>query len=230
MYRELVLKKLNNNMFMKTTTIALILALTTVGVYAQDPNIGIALGPPSLGIKIKNNFPAYTGNFARAFTLSNENGTVDFFGLGTFGSAVNGVATLGYGYLGTNSNKPLMAFLPNGNVGIGTTAPNAKLTVAGNIYAREVKVAVDAGADFVFEDSYINLTLKETEQFIKINKHLPGIPPADKMIKDGLNLSEMNIKLLQKIEELTLHLIEQDKRLQKQEAEIESLKKRKLNN
>lgn len=224
MYWELVLKKLNNNMFKKRRAIVFFLALATSGVYAQDANIGIALGPPSLGIKIKNNFPAYAGNFARAFTLSNENGTVDFFGLGTFGSVVNGVTTLGYGYLGTNSNKPLMAFLPNGNVGIGTTAPDAKLTVAGNIYAREVKVAVSAGADFVFEDSYRNLTLKETEQFIRINKHLPGILPADKMITDGLDLSEMNIKLLQKIEELTLHLIEQDKRLQKQEAEIESLK------
>lgn len=209
----------------KKTTIALVLALVASAAYAQDPNIGISLAAPSYGVKIRTNFPAYTGNFGRAFMLSNQSGTVDFFGIGAFGSAVDGVSSLKYGYLGGNANIPMMAFLPNGNVGIGTITPDAKLTVAGNIYAREVKVAVTAGADFVFDDDYKSLTLKETEQFIKINKHLPGILPADKMIKDGLDLSEMNIKLLQKIEELTLHLIEQDKRLQKQEAEIESLKK-----
>lgn len=113
----------------------------------------------------------------------------------------------------------------NGNVGIGTTNATSRLTVAGNITAREVKVTVDAGADFVFEDNYKLPSLDSIDKFIKKNKHLPEVASAEKMQKDGINLSEMNIKLLQKIEELTLYMIEQEKRNNKQSEEIEILKK-----
>ena len=101
----------------------------------------------------------------------------------------------------------------NGNVGIGTTNPTSKLTVAGNINSREVKVTVDAGADFVFEKNYDLPSLDAVDKFIKENKHLPEIASADEMKKDGINLSEMNIKLLQKIEEMTLYMIEQNKKI-----------------
>ena len=104
------------------------------------------------------------------------------------------------------------------NVGIGTTNPTSKLTVAGNITSREVKVTVDAGADFVFEKDYDLPSLESVDKFIKENKHLPEIASAEEMKKDGINLSEMNIKLLQKIEEMTLYMIEMKK-------EIELLKK-----
>lgn len=112
----------------------------------------------------------------------------------------------------------------NGNVGIGTTNPTSKLTVAGNINSREVKVTVDAGADFVFENSYNLPSLSLVEKYIQENKHLPEIASADEMKKDGINLSEMNIKLLQKIEELTLYSIQQNKKIESQNKEIESLK------
>ncbi|WP_091134160.1 tail fiber protein [Flavobacterium anhuiense] len=106
----------------------------------------------------------------------------------------------------------------NGNIGIGTINPTSKLTVAGNITSREVKVTVDAGADFVFEKDYDLPSLESVDKFIKENKHLPEIASAEEMKKDGINLSEMNIKLLQKIEEMTLYMIEMKK-------EIELLKK-----
>jgi len=113
------------------------------------------------------------------------------------------------GNLSVNYNLSLN---PNGgNVGIGTTTPSSKLTVAGNIASREVKVAVDAGADFVFEKDYNLPSLDSVDKFIKENKHLPEISSAKEMQKDGINLSEMNIKLLQKIEELTLYVIEMKK-------------------
>lgn len=112
----------------------------------------------------------------------------------------------------------------NGNVGIGTTNPTSKLTVAGNINSREVKVTVDAGADFVFENGYNLPSLESVDKFIKQNKHLPEIASASEMQKDGINLSEMNIKLLQKIEELTLYSIDQNKKIEAQAKEIESLK------
>ena len=114
---------------------------------------------------------------------------------------------------------------PNGgNVGIGTANPTSKLTVAGNINAREVKVTVDAGADFVFENNYNLPSLESVDQFIKENKHLPEIASAEEMKKDGINLSEMNIKLLQKIEEMTLYMIEMQKEITKQKEEIKLLK------
>ncbi|NII83315.1 hypothetical protein [Pedobacter sp. SG908] len=98
-----------------------------------------------------------------------------------------------------------------GNVGIGTTNPQDKLTVAGTIGAREIKVSATAGADFVFEPAYKLPELAELEKFVKTNKHLPEIPTAKQMVENGVNLGELNIKLLQKVEELTLHLIEKDK-------------------
>jgi hypothetical protein len=114
-------------------------------------------------------------------------------------------------------------YIQNGNVGIGTTNPTSKLTVAGNIASREVKVTVDAGADFVFEKDYDLPSLDSVDKFIKENKHLPEIASATEMQKDGINLSEMNIKLLQKIEELTLYSIEQNKKIENLEKKIETI-------
>ncbi|MEN2398444.1 hypothetical protein GKZ90_0001530 [Flavobacterium sp. MC2016-06] len=117
----------------------------------------------------------------------------------------------------------------NGNVGIGTINPTSKLTVAGNINSREVKVSVDAGADFVFDSNYKLPSLQSIDKYIKENRHLPEIASAEKMQKEGINLSEMNIKLLQKIEELTIYVIEQNTKineLQEQNRKVIDLEKR----
>ncbi|MBS7256725.1 hypothetical protein [Flavobacterium branchiicola] len=122
-----------------------------------------------------------------------------------------------------NGTSLAIKAIQNGNVGIGTANPTSKLTVAGNIASREVKVSVDAGADFVFDKDYNLPSLESVDKFIKENKHLPEIASANEMKKDGMNLSEMNIKLLQKIEELTLYMIEQKKNSNTQENKIEKL-------
>lgn len=115
----------------------------------------------------------------------------------------------------------------SGNVGLGTMNPTSMLTVAGNINSREVKVTVDAGADFVFENNYNLPSLDAVDKYIKENKHLSEIASADKMKKEGINLSEMNIKLLQKIEELTLYMIEMKKENQEMKEDILKLKQNK---
>jgi hypothetical protein len=107
----------------------------------------------------------------------------------------------------------------DGNVGIGTTNPNQKLTVNGTIYGKEVKVDLNVpGPDYVFEENYDLPSLTETEAYIKAHKHLPEVPSAKEMEANGINLSEMNMLLLRKIEELTLHLIEQKKLVEKFQA------------
>lgn len=96
----------------------------------------------------------------------------------------------------------------NGNYGIGTSNASEKLTINGSVKAKEIIVQENVGADFVFEKSYDLPKLFEVEDYIKSKQHLPGIPSAEKMKRDGVKIGELQMKLLQKIEELTLYVIE----------------------
>lgn len=159
-----------------------------------------------------------TSGIAFAVTKGDEG-----FGLYT------GIASLGYSWLQAGRTNTATAYnlilqSAGGNVGIGTTDPGSyKLNVWGKIRAHEVVVNT-TGADFVFNSNYRLPTLSEVESFIKENNHLPDIAPAAEMKENGMCVSEMQTKLLQKLEEMTLYIIEQNKTNELQSSEIESLK------
>jgi hypothetical protein len=124
---------------------------------------------------------------------------------------------------GTGSTTYLT--IKGGNVGIGSLNPNQKLTVNGTIYGKEVKVDLSVpGPDYVFEKNYQLPTLEEIKAYIDQNKHLPEVPSAAEMERNGVRLGEMNMLLLKKVEELTLYVIEQNKELNSMKKEIQELK------
>jgi hypothetical protein len=108
----------------------------------------------------------------------------------------------------TNANQFFLA--TDGNVGIGTASPSHKLAVNGNIRAK--KIIVETGwSDYVFDETYRLPSLSHIEAFIKKNKHLPDIPSAKEVEKNGVSVGENQALLLKKIEELTLYVIQLDK-------------------
>ena len=111
-----------------------------------------------------------------------------------------------------------------GNVGVGTTSPDSKLTVKGNIHAEEVKVDLNVPApDYVFKKEYKLKSLEEVQKHIEENGHLPNIPSAQEIQANGIKLGEMDMKLLEKIEELTLYILEQNNKINKILIEKDSL-------
>ncbi len=135
------------------------------------------------------------------------------------GSGTDGTGGVYFGLLSTDTH----VMLSNGNVGIGTLKPTERLSVNGKIRAQEVKVETANWPDYVFTDGYQLPTLKETADFIEKNKHLPGVPKAAEIEENGLSLGEMNKILLQKIEEMTLHLIEQQQQIKVMQDKINSI-------
>lgn len=147
------------------------------------------------------------------------------------GSVVGGSITFS-----TNEDIERVRINHEGNVGIGTSTPREKLSVNGKIRAQEIKVETANWPDYVFAKDYQLPSLQETEKHIQQKGHLPGIPSAEEVKVNGVDLGAMNAKLLQKIEELTLYLIELEKKNEKQEMlnqgyqkDIEMLKA-KINN
>ncbi|MGL5233773.1 MAG: hypothetical protein ACRC8Z_03320 [Empedobacter falsenii] len=215
-----------------------------VGIKATTPKAALDIqnqilidyNAPGSGIKILS---ASSGGWARGYYFGPKNDLdIRFGGYG----AVGNLNSLNYLFIGNAYSTPTIKIFPesklttfHGNVGIGTNNPDAKLAVKGNIHAQEVKVDLAVPADYVFQKYYtgkssLNSTyqfksLEEIKSYTEQNHHLPDLPSAKEIQENGLKLGEMNNLLLQKIEELTLYLIEQNEKISKQDEKIDQLTK-----
>ena len=132
------------------------------------------------------------------------------------------------GNVGIHTDNPTARFTVNGNVLIGdpgtiTLPAGYKLYVETGVLTEKVKVAIASTAnwaDFVFEENYVLPKLSEVASFIKENKHLPDVPSATDVVEKGVNLGEMDAVLLQKVEELTLYILQQQEAIDKLQAQI----------
>jgi hypothetical protein len=158
------------------------------------------------------------------------------FASGIWSSTGNSGTNPATNFIGTTDTERLvfrtadterMTILSNGAVGIGTSvmpAPDAQLAVNGTIYTTKVKVTQIGWPDFVFDKSYVLPSLASVERYVRLHRHLPGIAPAAAVENKRLDLGNNEAALLQKIEELTLYLLAEHKKVEDQQQEIERLK------
>ena len=142
---------------------------------------------------------------------------------------LSGNSIMGTEVLGTTNNQPLnlisnnttrLTIKPDGNIGIGTTATSGfLLSVDGKVRAREVFINLDTWADYVFEPTYQLMTLPDLEKYIAQYKHLPGIPTTETMTNGQHAVGDVQVMLLEKIEELSLYIIQLNNRIDALENE-----------
>jgi len=186
----------------------------TVVAVTQAGNVGVATTNPLGKFDIKlatNQHIQFSSNTNGVFT--NSSGIV----------CINDANTA-YTPLGFYASS---YYLGGGNMGIGTQSPDSKLTVNGKIHSTEVLVdLLITGPDYVFKKNYNLPSLAYVKAYTEKNQHLPDVPAAAEMKKNGINVAEMNMTLLKKVEELTLYMIELNKTVKEQQKEIEALKKK----
>jgi Phage T4 tail fibre len=182
-----------------------------------------AVGP---NVKSRVHLTTGTTNSYAVSELQDANGN-PYYLFGT-GSAVTGSYFDSKSFSWRNlSGITLMNINTTGNVGIGTSSPGTfKLAVEGKIGAREIQVTnISPWPDYVFNKGYKLMALSKIEKFIKQNSHLPGVPSAADVI-GGVQLGKMSAILLEKVEELTLYMIELNKKIEKLEKENIALRTR----
>jgi hypothetical protein len=205
-----------------------------VGIGTTNPTQKLEIFDTNPTLKITQN-PNIEGGGTLHITAAGINSSNNSASLNLHNSGIwsqTGSKSIYFGY--ADKSQTNVVFHQNGGVGIGTTDfsqdTNSKLLVDGKILCEEVEVIADVVPDYVFQkyytgtsplkENYIMPTLEEVEAFTKENHHLPEVPSAAKIKEDGLQLKDMTTILLQKVEELTLYTIEQEKRIKVLEAKL----------
>jgi hypothetical protein len=228
------------------------LGINQNGVYTkilnwnENGNVGIGTDNPTAKLDVHGNIRT---NYNQIFLTAD-----DYHGLGWFqtyaGDTIDGPVL--YGYSGGSlaikqgtTTKNILIWKANGSVGIGTDNPEAKLEVStdatqggksiavndnvsgmdvfrvmnnGNVYSTELTIRLkEQFPDYVFAKDYQLMSLNDLDNFISKNNHLPNIPTANEVEKNGLSVGEMQTRQMEKIEELTLYILELHKRIEELE-------------
>lgn len=162
----------------------------------------------------------HTGNLQIRAGDGGSGHEVLFFTDGNGRAGVSSLGGLAVGNTYYSNNTAANRLIVEGDVGIGTTSPTEKLEVNGTVRSKKVRVEATGWPDYVFSRNYKLRTLNELEKYIKENEHLPDVPSAATIEKQGLDLGAMDATLLKKVEELTLYTIDQEKKLENQAARI----------
>ena len=198
------------------------------GLRITSGNVGIGTTSPGQKLEVSGGIKI-NGNSGESIGLQAWDGVGNMlFQLKRGGTSGNDAELVGWDGITFSTNHTAgnvkMRMDVNGNVGIGTTSPTEKLSVDGNIKTKKLIVTQNGWSDYVFNDGYHLRPLTQVANFIKENKHLPDVPTAKDVEKNGVDVGATQALLLKKIEELTLYMIEQDKRIEKLEKENQKLK------
>jgi hypothetical protein len=193
---------------------------------ASSGKVGIGTTSPNAPLEVNGNI-RNTGT-GQMFLTNNVDVLSPSVSANLFFSTQNATVAIASGLtsgnvsIGPAGGITVLGSAANGNVGIGTSDPGVyKLAVNGNIRAK--KLIVETGwSDYVFNKEYPLRSLSSLERFIQQNKHLPDIPSAKEVEKNGVSVGENQALLLKKIEELTLYIIGQDKRILALEKKIKN--------
>jgi hypothetical protein len=196
----------------------------SLGIGTETPEHELVVQGNDPAVQIRDDTTDNSANAARLELLERAGGAFDGGGFLWWNGETNKLH-VGTKLSGTSTSVLVVDRATNG-VGIGTQEPgDYRLAVNGSIRAKEI--VVETGwSDFVFEPDYDLASLEEVEAHIEAHGHLPDIPSAAEVEKNGVKLGEMDSKLLQKIEEMTLHMIELNKRVGVLEAENQRLQRR----
>ncbi len=210
-------------------------SISGVNGAAADTYVGIGTTTPTRLLEVRKDQAAST-----YFQVTNLNDSIDVsrsrFALvaGTVTQEMQSIAKDG-GYFGTTSNHPFRIYTnkntrmtvdANGYVGINTIAPTERLHVVGNLRVQGTIInSAPEGdlPDYVFEKDYRLMPLGELQEYLAREKHLPNVPSAAEMKEKGVNLSAFQMRLLEKIEELTLYAVQQGNTIREKEADIAAL-------